>query len=291
MIPKELVIISGKGGTGKTTLTLGLVSIFKNIVIADCDVDAPDLHLVLKPYNTEEKGIFKERFTAFINKNRCIECRKCRQVCRFEAISEKLIVDSLECQGCRFCELVCPQKAIEMREEVTGSWQVSQTRFGSFIWARLTNLGENSGKLVSLIREKARNLAKKIGSELVIIDGSPGIGCPVIASITGANFCVVVTEPSLSALHDADRVIKLTNHFKINSALVINKYDLNLKLTQEICDYAQKEGIPILGKIRFKESIVKAMLELKTVMESSDSEMKSTVCEIAGKIKEKLGIS
>ncbi len=291
MNPKELVIISGKGGTGKTTLALGLVSIFKNIVIADCDVDTPDLHLVLKPYKTEEKGIFKERFTAFINKDRCIECGKCRQVCRFEAISKDLVVNSLECQGCRFCELVCPQKAIEMREEITGNWQISQTRFGPFVWAQLTNLGENSGKLVSLIREKARNLAKKIGSELVIIDGSPGIGCPVIASITGANFCVVVTEPSLSALHDAERVIRLTEHFRIKAGLVINKYDLNPELTQKIQDWAQKEEVAILGKIKFKESVIKAMLELKTVIEFPDQEIKSTFYEIASKIKERLEAS
>ncbi|MDP8257850.1 MAG: ATP-binding protein [Candidatus Aadella gelida] len=266
---KQIVVISGKGGTGKTILTASFAALAKNKVMADCDVDAADLHLLLAP-DIKERQMFKSGHTAVIDKNICIECGKCRELCRFDAISEDFIVDPVSCEGCAFCSNICPVGAIKMEENTTGEWFVSDTRFGPMVHAKLGIAEENSGKLVSLVRNKARDIAEENGADWVIIDGSPGIGCPVIASISGVDCALVVTEPTMSGLHDADRVIQVAKHFKVPVKLVINKYDLNEDMSEQIENYCIEKNVELSGKIGFDENIVKAMVEGKTIIEYSD---------------------
>lgn len=263
---KQLVVISGKGGTGKTILTASFAALAENKVMADCDVDAADLHLLLAP-EIRERQSFKSGHTAVIDKSLCVSCGKCRELCRFDAISEEFDVDSVSCEGCAFCSYVCPEGAIKMEENTTGEWFVSDTRFGPMVHAKLGIAEENSGKLVSLVRNRAREIAEEKGLDWVIIDGSPGIGCPVIASISGADCALVVTEPTMSGLHDADRVIKVAKYFKVPVKLVINKYDLNLDMSEQIEGYCRENNVELSGKIEFDKNVVKAMVEGKTIVE------------------------
>ncbi len=284
---KQIVVISGKGGTGKTVLTGAFAALAKNKVMADCDVDAADLHLLLKPW-IKEKHIFKSGVTAFINKELCTQCDKCREVCRFDTISKDFIVDPVSCEGCAFCSFACPVKAIEMRENTSGEWFVSDTRFGPLVHAKLGIAEENSGKLVSQVRQKAKEITESENLDWIIIDGSPGIGCPVIASITGVNCALVVTEPTLSGLHDADRVIRVAKHFNVPVILIVNKYDLNEEITEKIKKYCQNNGIPLVGEIGFDEQIVKAMVEGKTIMEYSDGKTKKKITEIWNRLQKEV---
>ena len=281
---KEIVIISGKGGTGKTVITAGFAALAKSKVMADCDVDAADLHLLLAP-RVKEKDDFRSGLTAFIDKDKCNQCGLCRKLCRFSAVNSDFTIDSLSCEGCAFCSFVCPQQAIGMRENLAGEWFISDTRFGPMVHAKLGIAQENSGKLVSLVRRKAKETAEAINAEWVIIDGSPGIGCPVIASVSGVDCAVVVTEPTLSGLHDADRVIKMARHFGILTKLVVNKYDLNIDMTKRIERYCKDSNIDLIGKIPFAESIVEAMVKGKTIIEYIDKKTASLVSDVWEKIK------
>ena len=268
---KQIVIISGKGGTGKTVLTASFAAIAEKKVMADCDVDAADLHLLLAP-DVKERHLFKSGKTAVINDDICTACGKCRELCRFDAISEDFIVDPVLCEGCAFCSFTCPEGAIKMEENTTGEWFISSTRFGPMVHARLGIAEENSGKLVSLVRKKSREIAERENLDWVIVDGSPGIGCPVIASISGVDTALVVTEPTISGLHDADRVIQVAKHFNIPVKMVINKYDLNLDMTRNIEDYCVRNRIDVLGKIGFDEQVIRAMVEGKTIVEYADND-------------------
>ncbi|MFY9402526.1 MAG: P-loop NTPase [Candidatus Omnitrophota bacterium] len=276
---KQIVVISGKGGTGKTVITGAFAALAKNKVMADCDVDAADLHLLLQP-KIKERHDFKSGLSAIIDKKVCIECGKCLSICRFSAISNDFVVDPIACEGCAFCSYICPVSAIKMEECLAGEWFISETRFGPLVHAKLGIAEENSGKLVSLVRKQAKDLAEKNSCDWVIIDGAPGIGCPVIASLSGIDYAVVVTEPTLSGLHDALRVIEVTKHFKVKPAMVINKYDLNCDVTKRIEDYCQKENIPLLGKVPFDKAVVEAMVEGKTIIEYQDSLAKKEVKRI-----------
>ena len=284
---KQIVVISGKGGTGKTVITGALAALAKNKVMADCDVDAADLHLLLKP-NIKERHIFKSGVTARIDKQKCTECGKCIEVCRFNAINKDFVVDPISCEGCAFCKFICPVEAIKMKENISGEWFISDTRFGSLVHAKLGIAEENSGKLVSLVRQKAKEIAEKEKYEWVIADGAPGIGCPVIASLTGIDCALVITEPTLSGLHDADRVIGVTRHFGIPVKLVINKYDLNIDIAEKIEKYCQDNNIPLIGKIDFDESIVKAMVEGKTIIEYSRCKAKEEIIKIWEELEKEL---
>jgi MinD superfamily P-loop ATPase len=284
---KQIVIISGKGGTGKTILTAAFASLVKNAVFADCDVDAADLHLLLKP-EIKEKNIFKSGFTAVIEKEKCIECGKCIEVCRFDAIKENFFVDSISCEGCAFCSYVCPTQAIKMEENVSGEWFISETRYGPMVHAKLGIGEENSGKLVSLVREKAKEIAIENKKDLVIIDGSPGIGCPVIASLSGVDYAIIVTEPTISGLHDAKRVAKVGKHFKVPLKLIVNKYDLNVNTTKEIEDFCSDNEIEMLGRITFDKSVISAMVEGKTIIEFDNGKAKKDIIEIWEKLKRNL---
>jgi MinD superfamily P-loop ATPase len=281
---KQIVIISGKGGTGKTVLTAAFASLAKNAVFADCDVDAADLHLLLKP-EIKEKNIFKSGLTAIIQKDKCIECGKCIEICHFDAIKENFLVDSISCEGCAFCSFICPTKAINMEVNTSGMWFISNTRFGPFVHAKLGIAEENSGRLVSLVREKAKEIAVEQNRDLVIIDGSPGVGCPVIASLTGVDCAIVVTEPTISGLHDADRVISVARHFNIPVKLIINKYDLNVDLAIHIENFCKRNNIELLGKLGFDEAVVRAMVEGKTIIEFEDTTVKKELIGIWEKLR------
>jgi MinD superfamily P-loop ATPase len=263
---KQYLVISGKGGTGKTVITGSLAALASNAVLADCDVDAADLHLLLQP-RIRERRDFKSGVTAIIDKNKCIQCGKCIDLCRFDAIDDRFVVDPVACEGCAFCSFACPVQAIEMRENIAGEWYISETRFGPMVHAKLGIAEENSGKLVALVRKQAKELAETQGRDTVIVDGSPGIGCPVIASLSGINCALIVTEPTLSGLHDASRVIEVARHFQVPVKLVVNKYDLNKSVTVEIEQYCQKENVQCIGRIAFDKTVVQAMVEGKTVVE------------------------
>jgi len=286
---KQIVVISGKGGTGKTVITAAFAALARNAGFADCDVDAADLHLLLMP-EIKERYEFKSGRTAIVDKGKCIGCNKCIEVCRFGAIygsrpisrsSQKenrelpaagdgVRIDPISCEGCAFCSQICPVSAIKMRQNISGKWFISNTRFGPMVHAKLGIAEENSGKLVTLVRQKAKEIAQKQNCDWVIVDGPPGIGCPVIASLSGVNCAIVVTEPTLSGLHDADRVIDVAKHFGVPVKLIINKYDLNINMTGKIEKYCKNNNISLIGKISFDSSVVKAMVEAKTIMEYSD---------------------
>ncbi|MBN2483964.1 MAG: ATP-binding protein [Candidatus Omnitrophica bacterium] len=284
---KQIVVISGKGGTGKTVITASFAALAENKVMADCDVDAADLHLLLDP-RIEERHDFKSGVTAVIHKDKCTQCGLCRTLCRFDAIGDDLTIDPVSCEGCAFCSFACPSKAIEMKENTAGEWFSSQTRFGPMIHAKLGIAQENSGKLVSLVRKKAKEKAEHIGADWVIIDGSPGIGCPVIASLSGVDCALVVTEPTLSGLHDASRVIDMARHFQIPVFLVVNKYDLNIEMTGKIEEYCRKEKVPFIGKIGFDKTVVEAMVRGKTVIEYSDGEITQRMEDIWSRLQKEV---
>jgi MinD superfamily P-loop ATPase len=276
---RQIVIISGKGGTGKTVITGAFAALAKNKVMADCDVDAADLHLLLQP-DIKERHEFRSGQTATIDKKLCQQCGKCIVVCRFNAISQDFIIDPISCEGCAFCSYICPLQAIRMEENISGEWFISETRFGPMVHAKLGVASENSGKLVSLVRKQARELAEKNNYDWVIVDGAPGIGCPVIASLSGIDCALVVTEPTLSGLHDAIRVIDVAKHFGVAVKLVINKYDLNTEMSNKIEEYCDKNGISLIGKIGFDKSVVEAMVEGKTILEYKDTKIKEEVIKI-----------
>ncbi|MDX9703963.1 MAG: ATP-binding protein [Candidatus Auribacterota bacterium] len=265
---KEVIVISGKGGTGKTSITAAFASLAQNAVIADCDVDAADLHLILEPDITTENN-FSGGKTAVINTDKCIGCGKCANLCRFDAIhldakatggGKKFSIDPISCEGCKVCVEFCPVRAIDFKDALNGKWFISKTRFGPMVHAKLGIAEENSGKLVCLIRQKAKEIAKEQNKDLIIVDGSPGIGCPVIASITGADLVIVVTEPTLSGKHDLDRVVDLTSNFGIKTAVCINKADINPEITEQIVEQAGKRNVKVIGKIAYDESFTKAQI-------------------------------
>ena len=284
---KQIVVISGKGGTGKTVIAASFAALADKKVMADCDVDAADLHLLLQP-SIKERSEFKSGVTAFISKEVCAQCGRCRQLCRFNAISEDFIVDSISCEGCAFCHYACPVEAVEMRENMTGEWYVSDTRFGTMVHARLGIAEENSGKLVSLVRKKAKELAKNQESDWIIIDGSPGIGCPVIASLSGVDCAVVVIEPTLSGLHDALRVIEVARHFGILAKVVVNKYDLNPDMSEQIVDACKMNAAEVIGRISFDKAVVNAMVQGKTIIEGAYGKTKEEVIDIWENLKQKI---
>lgn len=267
---KEIVIISGKGGTGKTSIAAAFAALAKNAVFADCDVDAADLHLILSP-EIREKNQFYSGYEAVIKDSECLQCGECKRVCRFDAVKKnnegRYVIDYLNCEGCGVCYEFCLYSAIELKDRLCGEWYVSDTRFGSMVHAKLGIAAENSGKLVSVVRTAAKKIAQKNNADLVLIDGPPGIGCPVIASITGANAVVAVTEPTLSGQHDLGRVLELAFHFKIPVFLCVNKYDINPEMTEIIESNAQKLGAALLGRISYDREITMAQINAKSIIE------------------------
>jgi MinD superfamily P-loop ATPase len=263
---KELIVISGKGGTGKTSLLGAFASLATNKVLCDADVDAADLYLILEP-EIRKRQDFQEGHRAVIDPDRCTECGLCRDLCRFHAISPEFKVDPIECEGCGVCVHFCPVEAIDFPIKTCGELFISETRCGPMVHARLGIAEDNSGKLVTLTRKEARELAKNRGLGLILTDGPPGLACPVIASIAGATAVLIVTEPTLSGHHDMDRVVELANHFEIPASICVNKYDLNPDMTGVIEQYAEERGLPILGRIPFDPIFTKAMVQNQTIIE------------------------
>lgn len=283
---KQIAVVSGKGGTGKTTITAALAGLVGNKVVVDCDVDAADLHLVLEPKIKEEHPFIASK-VASINPNKCTNCGQCREVCRFGAILKGPEIEPISCEGCGVCFRVCSTGAIDFKEKVSGKYFISGTRFGPLVHARLGIAEENSGRLVSLIRKIAGEIAQNNCLDYILIDGSPGIGCPVIASITGTDLVVVVTEPTLSGLHDLKRVVELTRHFKIKTVACINKYDINLENTGKIENICREKSIEVVGSVPYDSSINKAMRQEKTIIEyDSGSNIAKEICKIWGRIRE-----
>jgi len=263
--PKQLAILSGKGGTGKTTIAAAFASLAKNKVMVDCDVDAADLHVLLQPKVLIQEKYFGGR-SPRVDLEKCTQCGLCTEVCRFHAIDNGL-VDPILCEGCGFCYHVCPESAIAMEEAFSGDWFISETSYGPFVHARLGIGEENSGKLVTVVRRQATEIAKEKNLNLILIDGPPGIGCPVTASLTGVNLVLAVTEPTLSGIHDLERILKLAEHFKIPSMVCINKFDINLENSQKIISYCDKNGSKVIGRIPYEPKVVEALVDRKTVME------------------------
>ncbi|MBN2057769.1 MAG: ATP-binding protein [Candidatus Saganbacteria bacterium] len=263
---KQIVIISGKGGTGKTVITGALAALAENKIMVDCDVDAADLHLLLQP-KIRQRHEFICGKTAVIDPGACTKCGQCLAACRFQAINGKYIVDPIDCEGCGLCARVCSSDAVKLVDNKAGEWFISDTRFGPFVHAKLGIAEENSGKLVSRIRQAARDIAKQRGSDYIIIDGPPGIGCPVIASLTGVDLALIVTEPTTSGLHDAKRIMDVARHFNVPVKLAVNKYDLNPEMTDEIENYCKKADVPVVGKIAFDRRFVEAMVAGKMIIE------------------------
>lgn len=275
---KELVVISGKGGTGKTSLTSAFAQLEgKKTVIADCDVDAANLHIISKA-DFRHSEDFYSGYLASVNKDKCSECGKCIEVCHFDAISDDFEIDAISCEGCGYCSLVCPEEAITMEDSYSGQLFQSETRFNNtLIHARLAITGENSGKLVSEVKSRAREVAKIQKSEMIIIDGSPGIGCTVIASLSGASMALIVSEPSISGYNDLLRLYELITKFRIQSALLINKSDLNDTYYQKTISFAEKNEIPVVGEIPYNIAFSEALAEELTIIESKHSEISDTV--------------
>ncbi len=266
---KEVVILSGKGGTGKTSVTASFAALARNPVMADCDVDAADLHLVLSP-DVRRREIFVQGNLANVREDACNACGRCVDVCRFGAVhmdAGRAVIDPLSCEGCGVCVWNCPQKAIDFPERECGEWFVSETRFGPMVHARLRAAAENSGKLVSLVRREARRKAEEGNRELLISDGPPGVGCPVIASLTGADATVIVTEPTMSGEHDMRRVLELARHFKVPAYLCVNKWDINPAMALRIERFAAQSGVGVLGRISYDQEVTEAQVRGLTLAE------------------------
>ncbi len=270
---KELVVLSGKGGTGKTTLTSSLSKIIKDKVIVDADVDASDMFILLKP-RVLKKEIFRGKSVALIHQDKCIHCGLCEQHCRFDAIHKnsesQFIVNEFKCDGCELCVYVCPVDAITMEQGIVGEWYLSETNFGPMVHARLNPGDENSGNLVTMVKHQAQIVAKEKGLNKIIIDGPPGTGCPVISALSGATATIIVTEPTLSGMHDLDRILKVANQFKVLPKIVINKYDLNNENVREIEKFARENNAKIIGRIPFDHCVIDALLNEKTPVDGGE---------------------
>ena len=266
---KEVVVLSGKGGTGKTSIVGSFAALEKNKVLADCDVDAADLHLLLQLTAREEHEFWSGQVAA-IDGEKCTRCGLCEELCRFDAIRD-FQVDAVSCEGCGFCSHICPAEAITMKENLAGQWSISDTRYGPFVHARLGIAQENSGKLVATVRKQAREIAENLGSDYIIGDGPPGIGCPVISSLSGADLALLVTEPTLSGQHDLERVLGVCNHFKVPVIVCINKYDINEENSHQIEGSCLSQGVEVAARIPFDNAVTEAMVQGVPLVEYSHS--------------------
>lgn len=263
---KELIVISGKGGTGKTSILAAFASLAGKKVLCDADVDAADLHLIMAP-DILERHDFVSGHTAVIDSDKCIQCGLCRELCKWNAIREDFVVDPIGCEGCGVCFYFCPEKAIDFPLDTCGEWFLSDTRFGPMAHASLGIAEENSGKLVSLIRQQGKMLAEKNNIGLLLTDGPPGIGCPVIASLGGASAALIVAEPTVSGKHDMERVAELAAFFNVPTMVCVNKFDLNPEMGQAIEAFAKEKNISVMGRIPFDPVFTRATVQGKTVIE------------------------
>jgi len=283
---KEVVVLSGKGGTGKTSMVASFAALAQSKVLADCDVDAADLYLLLQPQTKQEHEFWSGQ-TAYIDKEKCTECGLCLEICRFDAIKD-YVVDQVSCEGCGFCSQVCPVDAITMRENMSGHWFISETHYGPLVHARLGIAQENSGKLVALVRQNAKHIAEEENLNYIIADGPPGIGCPVISSLSGANLALLVTEPTLSGMHDLDRIIELCRHFGIPALACINKYDINEENSRQIESYCANQKVEVVSLIPFDNVVTEALVAGVPVVKFSDGRVKREIENLWQKVSERL---
>ena len=283
---REILILSGKGGTGKTTVVGSLAALVPNTVLADCDVDAADLHLLLNPKIKKETE-FWSGVTAEVDPSLCTACGICEELCQFDAITtlESAEIDPLSCEGCGVCAEFCPEKAINLKDNLCGSWFISDTDYGPMVHAQLGIGEENSGKLVSLVKKETRAIAEEMKADWILVDGSPGIGCPVIASLAGADLILVVTEPTTSGLHDLNRVVDLAEYFKIPTCVCINKSDLNQGVAEKIQESCLKRQIFMLGLIPFDPDAVSSVVAGRPLVENSDGPGAMAIREIWKKLE------
>ncbi len=267
---KQITVISGKGGTGKTTITACLSRLADNYVIADCDVDAADLHLLTNPQIGQRQNFYSGK-SYQIDKDKCTACGKCQNICRYQAINEDFVIEHIACEGCGACYFVCPQQAISVKENLAGEYFVSSIDFGKtpFIHANLHIAEDNSGKLVAQVRKLAREKAEELSFGHVLIDGPPGIGCPVNAAIVGVDLTLVVTEPTMSGIHDLERVLDVAKNFEVDSKVVINKFDINGDNTKKIEEICDQRGVQCLAKIPYDKAIVQSLIAGKTILETN----------------------
>ena len=296
---RELIVISGKGGTGKTSIAGALATLAKGAILVDCDVDAADLHLILDHSVIKEIDFIGGK-QASIDEQRCTNCGVCVDYCRFDAIkysidqqnkdNKRYWIDKFACDGCGVCVRHCPENAIDFNEVISGKWYLSETQNSVFLHAQLGIAQANSGKLVSLLRQEARLEAEKHKSDLIIVDGPPGIGCPVIASITGASYILIVTEPSISALQDMERLVQLTYHFKVPIGICINKFDINLDISKKIERFALNKNIKILGKIPYDLTVTEAQLAGTTIVNHKPEKLSKEISELWGNLEEEMNL-
>lgn len=282
----ELAVVSGKGGTGKTSIVGSFAALAENKIMVDCDVDAADLRLILNPENTSTQD-FVASNKAKIIQGLCTACGICFEYCRFEAIEriedpevpfrDSFVVNEYVCEGCGVCDYFCPEKAIDFRDVISGQWYRAETKYGPMLHARLGIAQANSGKLVSLLRKEARQIASENSKDLIIIDGPPGVGCSVIASLTGVDLVLIITEPSVSAFHDMERLVQLTSHFGIKTGICINKYDINSELAERIEKSAGEMGLIYFGRIPFSHNFTKAHIRKTPCVEYADSNISEQI--------------
>jgi MinD superfamily P-loop ATPase len=284
---KQLVIVSGKGGTGKTSVTAALAGLGPKKVLADCDVDAADLHIVLHPEVLDAKD-FVSGETPVLDAEACVQCGQCVEHCRFDAISEDFRILKEHCEGCGACAFICPEQAIEMVPRTCGVQYLSKTRFGTMAHAELGVGEENSGKLVTSVRNAASAAAEQEGAELVLVDGSPGVGCPVIASLTGADACLIVTEPTKSALHDMGRILELTRRFDVSAMVLINKAGVYKAAEQEIRDFCEMQGVPVVGELPYSPMVTQAQIHGQTILERDPKGLGRRIQDIWSRIEPRL---
>ncbi|MBD3315977.1 MAG: 4Fe-4S dicluster domain-containing protein [Chitinivibrionales bacterium] len=281
---KEIVVISGKGGTGKTSIAASFASLAGGTaVLADCDVDAADLHLILKPH-IKQRTEFRSGHRAVIVNSKCTGCGTCENLCRFDAVRRAengtYSIDPVACEGCGVCVRFCPADAVDFPEETCGEWFVSDTRFGTMVHARLGVAAENSGKLVTLVRNEANKTALKQGADFIVVDGSPGIGCPVIASLTAADAALIVTEPTVSGEHDLGRIAELTKRLNIPTMVCVNKWDINRSAADRIVEFAESHGIKTAGRIRYDKAVTEAQRHEKAIPEYSEGGISEDIVSI-----------
>ena len=275
---KEVVILSGKGGTGKTSIAGSFAVLAQSKVLADCDVDAADLYLLLQPEVKKQKELWSGQ-VAFIDREKCTECGLCQELCRFGAIKD-YFVDEISCEGCGLCSQICPVDAIAMQPCMAGHWFISDTEYGTLVHARLGIAQENSGKLVTLVRNNAKLVAEGQKFDCIISDGPPGIGCPAIASLSGASLALLVTEPTLSGIHDLERVLGLCRYFGIPALVCINKYDLNEENSRRIENYCYDQGVEVAAKVPFDNVVTEAIVHGLPVVEYSSNKVSQEIKEL-----------
>ncbi|MDD4202404.1 MAG: ATP-binding protein [Candidatus Omnitrophica bacterium] len=283
---KEIVVVSGKGGTGKTTITAGFAFLEKNKVMTDCDVDAADLHLLLLP-EIKKKEEFISGKTAVIKNDKCFKCGQCEAVCRFGAI-KNFKVDHIACEGCGFCFEICPCDAVIMQDNICGHWFYSDTKYGPMVHAALGAGEENSGRLVSVVRKKAREVAQELKREIIITDGPPGMGCAVLSSLTGADIALIVTEPTCSGLHDLERIIDVAKKFNLKIFVCINKYDINIKMSENIKERCAKKGVQVIAEIPFDKKVVEFLSAGRIIVEDESFEVSKVIKKMWQYLKDQM---